>query len=89
MVEQDYVDLCNLAYDLRQRAQAFFEPYGDELVYQLDSLVRMELSACPSGSVEPAHDFLAAILAEEVAEREKPKSNVVQMPRSSTDGIPF
>lgn len=89
MVEQDYVDFCNLASDLRGRAEAFFARYGEEHIYQLDGLVRMELSACPGGKVEPAYDFLAAVLAEEVVERRNPKSNVVQMPRSFPDGIPF
>lgn len=89
MDEQDYVDFCNLASDLRTLAQHFFARQPDEQVYQLDGLVRMEMSACPSGKVEPAYDFLAAILAEEVAERRTPKSNVVQMPRSFPDGIPF
>lgn len=89
MVEQDYVDFCNLASDLRNRAQAFFAQYPDEHVYQLDGLVRMEMSACPSGKVEAGYDFLAAILAEEVVERRTPKNNVVQMPRSFPDGIPF
>lgn len=89
MVEQDYVDFCNLAFDLRPRAEAFFARYGDEHIYQLDGLVRMEMSASPSGKVEPAYDFLAVLLAEEVVERKNPKSNVVIMPRSFPDGIPF
>lgn len=89
MVEQDYVDFCNLASDLRRRAQAFLALHGDEHIYQLDGLVRMEMSACPTGKVEPAYDFLAAILAEEVVERKTPKSNVIKMPRSFPDGIPF
>lgn len=89
MVEQDYVDFCNLAFELRKRAQTFFAEYGDEHIFQLDGLVRMEMSACPSGKVEPAYDFVAGILSEEVAERRQPRSNVVKMPRSFPDGVPF
>lgn len=89
MVEQNYVDFCNLASDLQTRAEAFFARHGDEHIFQLDGLVRMELSACPGRSVGPAYDFVAAILAKEVIERRTPKSNVVQMPRSFPDGTPF
>lgn len=89
MVEQDYVDFCNSAFDLRKRAESFFAQMGDDLVYQLDGLVRNELATCPNGKIEPAYDFLAAILAEEVTERRTPKSNVVQMPRNFSNDLPF
>ena len=89
MVEQDYVDFCNFAHDLRDRAEKFFAQFGDEHVYQLGGLVRNEIAASPGGKVAPAYDFLAAILTEEVAERESPSKNVVQMPRRFPDGVPF
>jgi hypothetical protein len=89
MVEQDYTDFSNFAFDLRKQAEAFFAQMGGEQVYQLAGVIRNELATCPNGKLEPAYDFLAAILAEEVVERKTPKSNVVQMPRSFPDGIPF
>lgn len=89
MVEQDYVDFCNFAHGLRERAEKFLAQFGDEHVFQLDGLVRHEIAASPGRQVAPAYDFLAAILAEEVAERQNPSKNVVQMPRRFPDGILF
>lgn len=89
MTDQDYADFCNCAFDLRKRAERFFAGMGDEHVFQLDGVVRSEIGASPSGQVEPAYDFLAAILAEEVAERRNPLRNVVPMPRRFVDDLPF
>jgi len=89
MIEQDYVDFCNAATDLCERAEAFFADLEDEHVFQLDGLVRSEIAACPSGKVSPGYDFLAAILAQEVAERRNPTRNVVRMPSKPTNEIPF
>jgi hypothetical protein len=89
MTDQDYTDFSNFAFELRKRAEAFVAQMADEQVYQLAGVVRNELATCPKGRLEPAYDFLAAILAEEAAERRTPKGNVVQMPRSFPDGIPF
>ncbi|MCO5147535.1 MAG: hypothetical protein M9895_15315, partial [Aquamicrobium sp.] len=66
MTDQDYVDFCNFAYRLRKQAEGFFAPMNDEHVRQLNGLVRGEMAG---GKVEEAYDFLAAILAEEAAER--------------------
>lgn len=72
MTEQDYVAFCNLAFGLRQSAEAFCSALVDEEARQLEGLVRMELTATPGGKVEPAYDFLAALLAEAVEERDLP-----------------
>lgn len=69
MIEQDYADFCSFAFDIRQQARKFFADKGDEYVHQLGDLVRSEIAACPNGKVEPAYDFLAAILAEEAQRR--------------------
>ena len=89
MIEQDYVDFSNFAFDLRRRAEAFFAEMDDEHINQLGGFVRNEIAASPGGVVEPAYDFLAAILAEEVAERANPSKNVVQMPKRCADDLPF
>ena len=89
MIEQDYVDFCNFAHGLRERAEKFFARLGDDRVRQLGDLVRNEVAACAGGKVEPAYDFLATILVEEVAKRENPSKNIAEMPRRFPDGIPF
>ncbi len=89
MTEDDYTDFSNFAYALRKHAQAFFAQMGDEQVYQLAGFVRNELATCPKGRLEPAYDFLAAILSEEVAERSNPLRNVVKLPKRFENDLPF
>lgn len=89
MTEQDYVDFCNFAYGLRRRAEGFFAQMSDEHVYQLDGLVRSEMAASSGGTVEEAYDFLAAILAQEAAERSNPIRNVVKLPKRFENDLPF
>lgn len=72
MNEADYVAFCIFAFGLRQSAEAFCSALGDAEARQLEGLVRMELTATPGGKVEPAYDFLAALLAEAVEERDLP-----------------
>lgn len=88
MIEQDYVDFSNFAFDLRSRAEAFFARMSDEHLQQLGGLVRSEMAAA-GGRVEPAYDFLAGILAEEIDERKRPNKNVVKMPRRFANDLPF
>lgn len=72
MTEEDFVAFCNIAFGLRQSAEAFCAALGDEEARQLEGLVRMEITATPGGKVELAYDFLAALLAEAVEERDLP-----------------
>ncbi len=77
MTEQGYAEFCNVAYRLRMAAEDFCAKLGDEEARQLDGLVRMEMRASPSaGKVEVSHDFLAAILAEDVANRSQRRALV-------------
>jgi hypothetical protein len=85
MTDDDYAAFCNFAFDLRQQAEACFAAMGDEALRHLGGVIRTERAACPNGKVEPAWDFLAAILNEEITERDDPNRNIVRMPRRSSD----
>lgn len=87
MIEQDYVAFCNFAYDLRQDVERFFAEMGEDRVHQLRGLVKCEIAATPDGKVEPAYDFLAAILAED-AVRDQP-AVVGTETKGWADDLPF
>lgn len=84
MTDADYAAFCNFAFSQRQAAEAFCAVLGDEEARQLNGLVQLELSAS-GGNVEPAFDFLSAVLAEEVEERDDPQYQIAQ-PASGTGG---
>lgn len=88
MTDADYVAFCNFAFGQRQAAEAFCAALDDEEARQLDGLVRMELSA--SGEkIEPAYDFLAALLAAEVEERDNPQYQLAAPAKGGSDDLPF
>lgn len=88
MIDQDYTDFSNFAYRLRGLVERHFATMSDDFISQLNGHVRHELSFTPNGKVEPAYDFLAAMLAEEADERRKPKTSV-EAERKVHDGAPF
>lgn len=88
MTEQDYVAFCNFAYGLRKSAEAFCAALADEEARQLEGLVRMELTAMPAGKIEPAYDFLAAVLAEEIEQRDNSEYQMAA-PKGDNNDLPF
>jgi len=62
--------------------------FDDEQARQRHGFVRNELAATPGGKVEPAYDFLAAILAEDVAVRDQP-ALVGTKTKGWADDLPF
>lgn len=89
MTENDYVTFCNFAFGLRKSAEAFCADLGEEQVRQLHGFVQNEIAATAAGQVEPAYDFLAAILAEDVASRDRPASEATSTPNGGSDGLPI
>lgn len=69
MIEQDYVDFCNVALAVEERAHAFLVSLSDEHIYQLRGLVRNEWSAA-SGNVSAEYAFMNTLLDAEADRRQ-------------------
>lgn len=92
MTDADYVAFCNFAYGLRQMAERFCAVLADEQARQLHGYIRNEISAAPAGKVEPAFDFLAEILAEDIEARDSGQYELATpgaAPKGGFDDLPI
>jgi hypothetical protein len=69
MIEQDYVDFCNVAFAVEEQARTFLEGLSDEHIYQLCCLVRNEWNAA-SGNVSAEYAFMKTLLDAEADRRQ-------------------
>ncbi len=85
MTDRDYVDFCNFAHQLRHRAELYFGAYDIEHLRQMQGAVQEERAG---GSVDPAYDFLAMVLNEQIAALENLPA-AAQQKEGAGHGLPF
>lgn len=86
MNDQDYVDFCNIAFDIDTLADAYFSGLSDDKIEQISGFVRNERAATATGKVSLPYDFLADAMAEEI-ERRKTLSEPTKM--EASHDLPF
>lgn len=86
MTDQDYVDFCNIAFDIDALADAYFRRFSDEEIEQISGFIRNQRAATATGKVSLPYDFLADAMAEEI-ERRKTLSKPTKM--EASHDLPF
>lgn len=88
MTDADFAAFANDAFALRQDVERRFCELGDEHARLLNCLVQTEVAAAGAG-VDLAYGFLAAMLAEHVADLDLKPSTTIPEPTRDFDDLPF
>lgn len=88
MTDADFAAFANAASSLRQAVERRLRDLGEEHARLLNCLVQTEVAAAGAG-VDPAYGFLAAMLAEHVANLDRKPTETANQQRENYDDLPF